>query len=125
MSALANLRKRHDHQKLMGWCARLWSWMSIPIFSTIILFLGFAFADKLEARVLRGIFMGLGFLAVVVTVLLFVCLSSVSALDAVLHTRSRGVGRVWSVGLSSAPLLAAMFVVGYAVYTVIRAAMSR
>jgi hypothetical protein len=125
MSALTNLRRRYDHQKLMGWCARLWSWMTIPIVATMVLFMGFAFADKFEVRVLRGALMALGLLALAICFLLFVGLSSASALDAVLHSRSRGVGRVWSVGVSSAPLLAVIFVVGYVVYTVIGAVISR
>lgn len=91
----------------------------------MVLFMGFAFADKFEVRVLRGALMGLGLLSLTITFILFVCLSSASALDAVLHSRSRGVGRVWSVGVSSAPLLAVIFLVGYLVYIVIQALMSR
>jgi hypothetical protein len=99
--------------------------MEIPIVCTMLLFIGFGFADKFEARVLRGVFLGLGFLALFVTFGLFICFSSVSALDTALHTKSRGPWRVLSMGASSAPLLAVLFVVGYAVYTVVRAIASR
>ena len=121
MHALAQLRKRYEHQNLVTLRAKLWSWMGIPIGCTMVLFLGFAFADKFEASVLRAILMTLGLIAFCVTFASFVCLVLLNALDAVLHTRPRGLGRLWSVGLASAPLIGVLFVVAYALYVIFRA----
>ncbi len=121
MHALAQLRKRYEHQKLVTLRAKLWSWMGIPIGCTMVFFLGLAFADKFEASVLRAILMTLGLIAFCVTFASFVCLVLLNALDAVLHTRPRGLGRLWSVGLASAPLIGVLFVVAYALYVIVRA----
>ena len=119
--ALAQLRKRYEHQKLVTVRAKLWGWMGTPIACTMVLFIGYAFADKFEASVLRAIFMTLGLVAFCVTFASFVCLVFLNAFDAVLHTRPRGLGRLWSVGLSSAPLIGVLFVVAYALYLIVRA----
>ena len=121
MHTLTKLRRKYEHQKLMALCARFDSWMTIPLVCTMFLFMGVAFADKFEAKVLRAVFMASGFVALSITFFFFVCWAFFRALDGILHTKSRGVWRVFSVGGFSAPFLAVIFVVGYAVYVVIRA----
>jgi hypothetical protein len=98
MHALTKLRKKYEHQKLMALCARFDSWMTIPLVCTMFLFMGFAFADTCEAKVLRLVFMASGFVALSITLFFFVCWAFFGALDSILYTRSRGLWRILSVG---------------------------
>jgi hypothetical protein len=119
---LTRLRKRYDHQTLTALGARLWSHMTLPIVCTMFLFMAFMYADKFAPKPYPGILMALGFLALSVTFGMFVCLVFISAFDAALHTKSRGIWRLLSVTVSSLPFLAVVFGVAYTAYVIARAA---
>jgi hypothetical protein len=120
-SLLTKLQKQFDHQRLMGFWAQFWSGMIIPIATALFSALGLFVADEIKARILRGVFTGLLLLAVSAAFAIFVGMACISTLDSVLHKRSRGLGKILSVVVASAPLLAAVFAIGYAVYVVARA----
>ena len=109
----------------MGLWAQFWSWMRVPIVAALTSALGLFLADDLEAKILRIIFTVSLLLAFSVAFGLFICLACLSSLDAALHNKSRGLWRIVSMGASSAPLLAVTFAVGYMVFVVIRAVVTR
>lgn len=115
------LRKRFDHQRLTELWVRFWSWMIIPIVTGLFSALGLFLADEIEGKILCSVFTGLLLLAATITFGIFVCMAGISTLDSVLHKRTRGLGGILSVAVASAPLLAIIFAISYAVYVVARA----